>query len=100
MWANARVRTARKRRQRLERRADAEAKLTSEVLAAADLIGDVVADVRQGIAADARHDRHLRELERLRGISRGAAGGGPEPAPAAPPLGVAVGEPPAAPVRR
>lgn len=75
---NPRVHRARQRRQQLEKRADSEARLTSEVLASADTMGDMVADVRQGLRGQDRLEQRRRELERL--TSGPVAGGGP-PAP-------------------
>lgn len=87
---NARVRTARKRRQRLERRADAEAQLTGEVLASADTLVDEVADMRQRLAGQTRMNQRQLERDQLAsqlagGIPAAAAGGGPPAPPARPP---------------
>lgn len=87
---NARVHRARESRKRAERRADSEARLTSERLGNADALADEITDMRQRVGAEDRIGQRGRERDRLaeqlaRGTPATGAGGGPPAAPARPP---------------
>lgn len=90
MWFrdNSRVRAARQRRQRLERRAEVAARLTSEVLASADALADELADTRQRLAAQDRLEQTQTEVTQLSG------GGVPQVLPGGTPIIIPPPPPP------
>lgn len=88
---NAQVHRARESRKRAERRADSEARLTSERLGNADALADEITDMRQRVGAEDRIEQRGRERDRLAeqlahgAPATGAAGGSLPPPPPPPP---------------